>query len=228
MAHKIIFNVEAKTPTLPDCVKLQPNQDYEDTILRDKNYNGESTTFVTITNLCNQGFNVPQVELFRNTTLGGNFQAILPAFNINANQTINVPVKYYGICKDTSNFKNYTISLNGSSANFKLNITQPKVNHPPVIQTIDITLENRTNKTFKLSDFTQYYSDADNDALDAVILSGDLSRYRLNGQTLTSPAEIPALDIKAGALVFLAPDRDEEFFIAVQLKVKDEGGAVSQ
>ncbi|MDY3445534.1 hypothetical protein PG616_11875 [Riemerella anatipestifer] len=227
MGHKIIFNVDAKEATFPDCVKLSPNESYQDTIIRDKEYNGESQVSVLFTNMCSKSFVVPETKLFFNNDLGGNFEAIVSEFSIGANQTINIPVKYYGIAKDTSKSRSYIISLNNSSVNYLLNIVQPVITHPPVIQDIEIILENRQNKQFSLSDFESYYSDLDGHTLDAILLEGDLSAFRLNGQPISSPAEISAYDISIGKLSYMAKDTDEEVNVVVKMRVKNESGEVS-
>lgn len=225
--HKIIFNISAKIPTLPECVKLAPNNGYTDSVIKDFDYTGETGVSVSFANACGQPFTVPSFTIFTDTENGGNLEVKINSFTIGAGQTVNIPVRYYGIMKADSLTKNFIFTFNGTSSSFTLNITHPVVTHPPVIQTIDMVLENRTNKTFSLADFTPYYSDVDGHALDAVLLTGDLSRFRLNGQAITSPAEIDVYDIDNGGFVYLAPDTNDEYNVIIQLRVRDASGELS-
>ena len=70
----------------------------------------------------------------------------------------------------------YTLTLNGVSNTFTLTITIPVENNPPIISNFSKLLENRTEYTFLLSDFTSKYNDIDGNALDGVIISGGTSR----------------------------------------------------
>lgn len=227
MAHKIVFNISAKVFNMPDCVKLPINKNYVDTIIKGKNYNGESQLAISITNLCSAVFEVNRMVLFTDNDNGGNFEARLDPFTISGNQTLNIPLKYYGISQSDSAYKDFLVRINGSSANIRLNITQPKTTHPPTIQTVEITLDNRENYTFKLSDFTQKYGDLDGHELDAILLEGDVSRFRLNGQPISSPAEITAYDIRTERLSYVAEDTDQESITTVTLRVKDSSGEIS-
>lgn len=226
MSKHIYIDVGAKTPTVGSCVKFTSNS-YEDTITKNIEYTGESQMTISFINSCSVPFTVNPFVLFNDNSLGGNFEARIAGFSIGANQTINIPLRYFGINKSATTPKNFNLEFNGSTINFKLNIQTPFVNTPPVIAGIDIVLENRQGKVFTLADFTSKYFDADGHALDAVILEGDVSKFRLNGQPITSGQQIPANLINAGGLVFLAQNTDAEINISVTLKAKDELGAVS-
>lgn len=228
MPHKIIISVAAKEQTMLDCVKLTPSKSYTDSIYRNTEYFGDSTVTVTFQNLCGKAFSVPSFALFSNNENGGSFSAKVDAFSISAGQEINIPVKYYGIFKGDALVKNYIVSFNGSTAAYTLNINDKKIQHPPVIQDVNIILENRENYTFKLSDFTSKFTDADGDSMDSILLEGDLSAFRLNGNPITSPALISAYDISVGALVYIAKDTDDEVNVVATLKAKDSTGLISQ
>ena len=218
----------AKEQTMPDCIKLTPSKSYTDSIYRNTEYFGESSVTVTFQNLCGKAFNIPSFSLFSNNENGGNFSAKVDSFSIGASQEINIPVKYYGIFKGDALVKNYIVSFNGSTTAYTLNIKDKKIQHPPIIQDVNIILDNRENCTFKLSDFTSKFTDADGDSMDSVLLEGDLSAFRLNGQPITSPVLISAYDISVGALVYYAKDTDDEVYVAATLKAKDSSGLISQ
>ena len=227
MGHKIIFNVDAKELIIPDCVRLSSGKSYEDTIIRDKEYFGESQITISFTNICSKQFDLESITLFENTDNGGNFIAKVDAFSIGANQTISVPLKYFGVCKSVNPTKNYLVSFNHTNVSFKLNVNQPIINHPPIIQPIDIQLKNRENYVFKLSDFTDKYSDLDEHEFNSVLLEGDLSSFRLNGASITSPIEISAYQINTGALSYIAKNTDDDSETIIYIKAKDSSGEIS-
>ncbi|MGK6342832.1 hypothetical protein ACMGDK_11370 [Chryseobacterium sp. DT-3] len=227
MAHKIVFRVSAIVPTIPVCVKLTPSMFYEDTIEKDLEYTGQSQETVSFTNYCNVVFSVPDFLLFTNTENGGNFEARIGNFSIGINQQVEVPVNYFGICKSNSAYVNYNISFNGNNSVYKLNINAPEINNPPQITTVELVLENREDHVFTLNDFISHYSDIDGDQLSAIILTGDVSSFRLNGNLIISGQEISVYDINVGAFKYLAEDTDNEINVIVTLKAKDERGEVS-
>lgn len=227
MSKYIHIDVEAKIPTIASCVKLTSGNTYEDTITKNLEYFGDSQRTISFTNSCSVPFTIPDFVLFSDTYNGGNFEARISGFTIGANQVLNVPLKYYGINKSDSTPKSYSIAYNGSSIIYKLNITTPKVNTPPTISDISIVLENRQGKVFSLDDFIPHYFDADGDNLDAVILTGDVSVFRLNGNPVVSGEEIPANLIASGKLEYLAQNTNDEFSVSVLLKVKDSEGSIS-
>ena len=227
MGHKIIFNVDAKELIIPDCVRLSSGKSYEDTIIRDKEYFGESQITISFTNICSKQFDLESITLFENTDNGGNFIAKVDAFSIGANQTISVPLKYFGVCKSVNPTKNYLVSFNHTNVSFKLNVNQPIINHPPIIQPIDIQLKNRENYVFKLSDFTDKYSDLDEHEFNSVLLEGDLSSFRLNGASIASPIEISAYQINTGALSYIAKNTDDDSETIIYIKAKDSSGEIS-
>lgn len=227
MAHKIVFNVAPKDFGIQDCVRLTPSKNYQDVIQKDFEYTGESQVTVSFTNVCTKPFTINPFILFTNTENGGNFEARIQSFSIGNNQTIDIPVRYYGICKSDLPQKNYIISLNGVSANYKLIIQTVVVNTPPVITTVELVLENRADYVFQPQDFLSHYSDAENHSMASILLEGDLSAFRLNGNTLTSPAEVAFYDLQNGGLKYVSQNTDNEINVVVTLKAKDELGAVS-
>ncbi|MDR6548545.1 hypothetical protein J2810_004635 [Chryseobacterium rhizosphaerae] len=227
MAHKIIFNVSPKVFDVTECVRFTPNRSYEDIIQKDFDYTGQSQKAVSITNICSVPFTVSGFTLFSNTENGGNFEARVDSFSIGASQLIEIPVLYFGTCKSDLPEKNYLIALNGVSVNYKLIIETPFVNTPPEITTVEMILDNRESHVFGLQDFLPHYSDADNHNMASIILEGDLSAFRLNGNFMTSPAEVTALQLQNGAFEYLAQDTNDEINIIVTLKAKDELGATS-
>lgn len=227
MGHKFVFNVAPKIFGIQECVKLTPAVNYTDTIDKDFDYTGQSQTTLSFTNVCQSGFTVDPFILFTNTDNGGNFEARIEGFSIGVNQTITIPVNYYGICKSDLPEKSYIISMNGISANYKLIIKAPAINTPPVITTVELVLPNKTNHTFTVDNFLPHYSDAEQHNMAAVILEGDVSAFRLNGNTVTSPVEVSFYELQNGGLQYIAPDTNDEVNITVTLKAKDELGAIS-
>lgn len=56
------------------------------------------------------------------------------------------------------------------------------VNHPPTMQDINLSLQNRGLNAFTSDDFISRYYDAENDAFGKIIITGgDVTGYKLNG-----------------------------------------------
>ncbi|WP_294203156.1 hypothetical protein [uncultured Chryseobacterium sp.] len=227
MAHKIFFSVAPKVFLVGECVKLLPGLNYQDTVQKGFDYTGQSQITVTFSNICQQAFSVDAFTLFSNTDNGGNFSAKIEGFSIGVNQSISIPVKYYGICLTDVPERNYIISLNGISANYKLLINTPFINTPPTITNVELLLPNRQDYTFHDNDFLPHYNDVDMHSMAAVILEGNLAPFRLNGNIVTSPLEVSFYQLQNGALKYIAQNTDDEINISVTLKAKDELGGIS-
>lgn len=225
--NKVSVFASAKVLTAPECVKLTPAQTYTDTIIKGYDYNDITQKVVSIVNYCNVPFSVADIILFSDVVNGGNFTAKIKAFTIQANQTLNLPVYYDGMYLGNSVSPSYTITLNGVTNMYNLNINVPVVNQPPVVTDITKSLDNRVPYTLLISDFTTHFSDPDGDTLDAVILEGNLSLYRLNGNLITSPATISASDISSGYLTKLPQDTDNYVEDTVTYKAIDSTGNTS-
>lgn len=225
--NKVSVFASAKVLTAPECVKLTPAQTYTDTIIKGNDYDDVTQKVVSVVNYCNVPFSVGEIILFSDVVNGGNFTAKIKAFTIQANQTLNLPVYYDGMYLGDSVSPSYTITLNGVTNMYNLNITVPVVNQPPVVTDINKSLDNRAPYTLLLTDFTTHFSDVDGDTLDAVILEGNLSLYRLNGNPITSPATISASDISSGYLTKLPQDTDNYVEDTVTYKAIDSAGNTS-
>lgn len=225
--NKIRAFVSAKNMTPIDCVKLTPNANYNDNIIQGFDYQDINQKTISITNVCNMSFNISGIELFSDVTNGGNFVASLKNFSIGPNQTLNIPVYYNGIYLSSNLNPNYLISINGNYAIYSLVVSLDQVNNPPVASDIIIDLFNRQNKTLDVDVFINHFSDIDGDSLSAVIIDGDTSRYRLNGNTLVSGTQIPISMIQSGSLVFIAPDTDDYIEDSTIWKAVDSAGSIS-
>ena len=129
--------------------------------------------------------------------------------------------------KGTSLSPAYTISVNGISNMYNLTVTVPVVNQPPVVTDILKVLGNRVNYTLTIADFLAHFTDLDNDDLDAVIIEGDTSSYRLNGATLASGTIIPRASIENGLLQKLAPNTNSYTDETTVWKARDTAGQTS-
>ena len=226
--NKVSMFVSAKVMTEAECVKLTPSQAYTDSIIKDFDYADVTQKTIKITNYCSVPFSIlSETTLFTDTVGGGNFSAKIKAFTIQANQTINVPVYYNGMYKGTSLSPAYTISVNGISNMYNLTVTVPVVNQPPVVTDILKVLGNRVNYTLTIADFLAHFTDLDNDDLDAVIIEGDTSSYRLNGAILASGTVIPRASIENGLLQKLAPNTNSYTDETTVWKARDTAGQTS-
>lgn len=225
--NRIRTFVSAKTLTPVDCVKLTPGVNYSDAIIQGDDYQDVNQNTISITNMCDAPFDILGLDLFSDNTNGGNFTASIPSFSIGANQTLNIPVFYNGIYLGTNLNPNYQISVNANYAIYSLIVTVPFVNSPPEASDIVIELSNRENYVMTIVDFLNHFSDIDNDDLDAVIIEGNTTHYRLNNQSLASGTLIPRALIEQNLLVFIAPDVDTYNEDSTIWKAVDTAGSIS-
>lgn len=227
MEKKIIFNVSAKELIIGECVKLLPNKNYTDTVEKDFEYTGEDQITISFRNFCQKQFSVPELTLFTDNSLGGNFVAKVDAFSIGPLQEINQKVSYYGIYKGSKINPIYNIALNGIQATYKLNITVPAINTPPVTSDITIELDNLQSYTFTINDFKNHFTDIDGDDIDAVIISGDTSIYSLAGLPLVSGTTISRSQIVSGLLKIESQNTDNFIDNGSLWQAVDSRGAIS-
>lgn len=228
MAEKFIhINVDAKIPTLADCVRLKVGQSYSATIVQGDDYNGNSGVNLVFNNFCSEAFTVPSIDWFTDTVDGGNFRAYTDSFIILPNQEKSIPLKFIGTYLSDVTYHVYNLTLNGVSNTFTLTITIPVENNPPIISNFSKLLENRTEYIFLLSDFTSKYSDIDGNALDGVIISGDTSNFVLQGLPLVSGTEITPTKISSGYLKYVSPNVNTQSQSTVTWYAKDTLGLTS-
>lgn len=227
MEKKLIFNVAAKELILAECVKLLPNKNYIDSIEKDFEYTGENYISVSFRNFCPTQFSVPELTLFSDISLGGNFVAKVDPFIIGTSQELNCLVRYYGIYKGSNLNPIYSINLNGIQATYKLNITLAQVNTPPVTSDILIELDNGAAYTFTIADFINHFIDIDGDDIDAIIISGDTSIYSLSGLPLVSGSLIPRSSIVDGLLKIQSQNTNNYIDNGALWQAVDSRGAIS-
>ena len=228
MAEKFIhIKVDAKIPTLADCVRLKVGQSYSATIVQGDDYNGNSGVNLVFNNFCSEAFTVPSIDWFTDTVDGGNFRAYTDSFIIPPNQEKSIPLKFIGTYLSDVTRHVYNLTLNGVSNTFTLTITVPVVNNPPIISNFSKLLENRAEYTFLLSDFNSNYNDIDGNALDGVIISGDTSNFVLQGLPLVSGTEITPTQISSGYLKYVSPNVNTQSQSTVTWYAKDTLGLTS-
>ena len=226
--NKIRVFGSPKIFSIAECVKLSPGISYVDSIIKGFEYLGTSQITVSITNYCTVGFQIPEIILFQEILQGSNFVAKTGAFNINPQQTLNIPVNYTGIYLGNNLTPNYDIFLNGVSSVYSLSVSVPVENSPPVVSDIIIGLDSGEEYTFTVNDFVDHFTDVDGDTLDAVILEGDTSGYSLSGGTFTSGQEIPIALVASGQLKKLAVNTAVPLNVSNVWKAKDSNGKISQ
>ena len=225
--NKIRAFVSAKTMTPVDCVRLTSNINYNDGIIQGFDYIDITQKTISITNVCSVPFDILGFDVLRDATNGSNFIASVKNFSIGANQTINIPVYYNGIYLGTNLSPNYQISINGNFAVYSLTVSVPQVNNPPIADDIILDLSNRENKVLDINLFLNHFSDIDGDTLAAVIIEGNTSNYRLNGNPIISGTQIPRSATESNVLVFNAPDTDNYNEDATIWKAVDSAGSIS-
>ena len=214
----IVLNVLQKEDTYADCIKLRTGVNYSDSIIKDYVYTGQSSKTIKVVNNCSTPFVLNSQNLFSESTEGSNFVASIGSTTIPGNTTVDVPVYYNGSYKGSLLSLNYTITINGTTANYNLNVIIPDV--APVTQDNTINLANRTNTTVTSSNLI--YSDPNSDPVTNVRFFGDVSKlYTDSGYTIQYVAntELPI----NFTLYFKAPDQDASATYQVQYNVKANG-----
>ena len=211
--------------TIGNCIKVVNTSTYTDTITKNQQYNNVSVKSIRVVNNCNTNFLLSGKTLFiQQDNLGSTFTASINDTTILANATVDIPVYYNGVYKGTDISPVYTFTLNGYNINYNLNINIPDT--LGIISAFTISLNNRQNYIFKVSDFTSHYSDINGDTISSVYFYGNVSNLRYNNIAYIENTEIPISDIQAGKVVFNAPNQDALSSININYKVKDNKGKI--
>ena len=179
---------------------------------------GQSSKTIKVVNNCNTSFVLNSQTLFSESTVGSNFVASIGSTTIPGNTTVDVPVYYNGSYKGDLLSLNYVITINGTTANYNINVIIPDV--APVTQDSTIELANRENKIISSTDLI--YSDLNGDPITNVRFIGDTSRlFTDSGHTVQyiSGTELPITFI----LYYKAPDQDPLYSYQIQYNVKANG-----
>lgn len=226
--NKVSISVSAKIITIEDCVKLIPAQNLSDTIMKDQTYDSYNGKSMTIVNYCNQSFNLPETILFSDNSFDGNFEVKLSEFSIGANQTLNIPIKYFGTYKGQKQMLSFEILLNNTKAVYNISVNMPKVNNPPILSDMNFELPNRGTKTFIIDDFLDHFTDLDGDTIDVVWITGDVSGYKLEGEPYVAGTEITKSQINSGLLQYISQDTDDYTESVVIWSARDTSGTNSK
>ena len=214
----VVLNVSQKADTYVDCIELRTGINYSDSIIKDYVYTGQSSKTIKVVNNCNTSFVLNSQTLFSESTVGSNFVASIGSTTIPGNTTVDVPVYYNGSYKGDLLSLNYVITINGTTANYNINVIIPDV--APVTQDSTIELANRENKIISSTDLI--YSDLNGDPITNVRFIGDTSRlFTDSGHTVQyiSGTELPITFI----LYYKAPDQDPLYSYQIQYNVKANG-----
>ena len=204
--------------TYADCIKLGTGVNYSDSIIKDYVYTGQSSKTIKVVNNCSTSFVLNSQTLFSESTEGSNFVASIGSTTIPGNTTVDVPVYYNGSYKGSLLSLNYTITINGTTANYNLNVIIPDV--APVTQDSTIELSNRENTIVSSADLI--YSDSNGDQITNVRFIGDTSKlFTDSGYTIQyiSGTELPITFM----LYYKAPDQDPLYSYQIQYNVKANG-----
>ena len=214
----VVLNVSQKADTYADCIELVTGINYSDSIIKDYVYTGQSSKTIKVVNNCNTSFVLNSQTLFSESTVGSNFVASIGSTTIPGNTTVDVPVYYNGSYKGDLLSLNYVITINGTTANYNINVIIPDV--APVTQDSTIELANRENKIISSTDLI--YSDLNGDPITNVRFIGNTSRlFTDSGHTVQyiSGTELPITFI----LYYKAPDQDPLYSYQIQYNVKANG-----
>ena len=214
----IVLNVLQKEDTYADCIELGTGVNYSDSIIKDYVYTGQSQKTIKVVNNCSTSFVLNSQTLFSELAGGSNFVASIGSTTIPGNTTVDVPVYYNGSYKGSLLSLNYTITINGTTANYNLNVIIPDV--APVTQDSTIKLSNRENKIISSTDLI--YSDSNGDPITNVRFFGDVSKLYTDSGFTTQYVANTELPI-GFTLYFKAPDQDASASYQVSYNVKANG-----
>ena len=218
LVRNVVLNVLQKADTYADCVELGTGVNYSDSIIKDYIYTGQSSKTIKVVNNCSTSFILNSQTLFSESTVGSNFVASIGSTTIPGNTTVDVPVYYNGSYKGDLLSLNYVITINGTTANYNINVIIPDV--APVTQDNTINLANRTNTTVTSSNLI--YSDPNSDPVTNVRFFGDVSKLYTDSGLTTQYVVNTELPINF-TLYFKAPDQDAAATYQVQYNVKANG-----
>lgn len=223
---KLEISVSAKDMTSDDCVRLK-TYEYYDSIVKAKDYQGETQINITLKNNCDKIVTVPSFQLFENTENGGNFTATVNTFVIQALQTVSVPLLYNGMYLGDEALLNYMVELNGVSCAFIINVTEENQSKPkPIISDISLECDNRDNTMISIETFTNGYSE-DNKNIDCVYLYGDIENVLFNNSAYIEGTAIPVSMISQGALFFIPSNTDNSSKTYISWSAQDVDGTMS-
>jgi len=169
----LTINYQAIQDTFERCVRTSPASGVSNntTITRNTEVN---TTFggLTFTNNCGTSYTIPEQVLINENGL----RVFIPSFTLNGNQTVTKPYQIVGTYTGSKNTLTGSTNINGTTST--VNVTVNNQNTPPTTQDVTINLDNRVNGEIRLSNLV--WSDAQNDTIQAVKFTGDVSNLFTN------------------------------------------------
>lgn len=224
MSKPLILKVKGKD-TIIKCLQADNSNTYIDGITKAFNYNNISQKSIVMKNICDTGFILPAQVLFtQNDNLGSTFQAYVQDTLVPPQSTVNIPVYYNGIYNGASNSPIYNFVLNGVPLSYQLLVNIP--NTAGTITDIILDLDNRVNRAFLPTDFTNHHTDIDGDTIVSVFLYGNVSTITFNDLPYVANTEVFMTNIQAGKLKHIAPDTNNYAENMPDYKIKDSFGTI--
>lgn len=115
------------------------------------------------------------------------------------------------------------LNIDGSS--FNLNFLY---NSRPVIQDMEIEVDNRTDRVVTLADFTGHWSDFDGDNIGFITIYNSDNNLLFNNVVYVSGTPISATDISLGKLKYTPDDVDNQYNDDYDYTITDTQGNVSE
>lgn len=147
--------------------------------------------------------------------------------SINGDQTItgsgnlNLLVTRYPSSTQATEVR--VLNIDGSS--FNLNFLY---NSRPVIQDMEIEVDNRTDRVVTLADFTGHWSDFDGDNIGFITIYNSDNNLLFNNVVYVSGTPISATDISLGKLKYTPDDVDNQYNDDYDYTITDTQGNVSE
>ena len=147
--------------------------------------------------------------------------------SINGDQTItgsgnlNLLVTRYPSSTQATEVR--ALNIDGSS--FNLNFLY---NSRPIIQDMEIEVDNRTDRVVTLADFTGHWSDFDGDNIGFITIYNSDNNLLFNNVVYVSGTPISATDISLGKLKYTPDDVDNQYNDDYDYTITDTQGNVSE
>lgn len=188
-----------------------------------RSVNAVEDTTISFQNGTGQVFSAGQVFFTTGTNGAPGFLQVRSknSATLNGNGILSLVVEHF----PTSSATDYQQAFEIDSEPTALTLTY---NSRPVATDIVVETPNNTTYVFKKSDFTDHYSDADNNTLYEVQINGDVTGYIYNDVAYVEGTWIPITSIDLGRLVYIPTNQSAYYEKDNSYLVRDSSGTISE
>lgn len=145
---------------------------------------------------------------------------------VNGTQTLtgsgNLAIRV--VSKPTHNQANESKNITIDGSDFVIYLGY---NTTPVIEDIEIEVDNRTPRVLTMADFNAHFTDYDGEPIGSIILENTDSNLEFNGVPYVSGTPITVVEVNNGLLIYNPDDTDIEYNDDYDYEVTDASGNYS-